>query len=231
MLDIKTLYMISVVVTLFGAGAALLTWYHHRNAPSLRAWACALLLANAGTVLLRWRGPYASVNATMAADTLIIAGFAVMWTSQYLTNRDKFTVGRQAGITVGLCGLFVALFFAIFAAGEGQGMRSTYLLFTLFIGLLSLATAWEFHKGMARDGLQSRVVVAGAFLGMVVVRAVRGTVLALETTNVIGGSLSHTITAYAIYATVILVLAITYGLILMANEGAARRDEQLFAGG
>lgn len=231
MLDIKTLYMISVAVTLFGAGAALLTWYHHRDAPSLRAWAAALLLANVGTALLRLRGPYASVNATMAADTLIIAGFAVVWTSQYLTNRGNFTVGRQAGMTAALCGLFVALFFVIFAAGEGQGMRSTYLLFTLFIGVLSLATAWEFRKGMARDGLQSRVIVVWAFVGMAVARAVRGTVLALETTNVIDGRLSHTITGYALYATVILVLAITYGLVLMANEGAARRDEQLFAGG
>ncbi|TAJ33941.1 MAG: hypothetical protein EPO67_06720 [Reyranella sp.] len=231
MLDIKTLYMISVAVTLLGAGAALLTWYHHRDAPSLRAWACALLLANAGTLLLRWRGPFGSVNATLAADTLIIAGFAVVWTSQYLTNRDKFTIGRQAGITVGLCGLFMALFFVIFAAGDGQGMRSTYLLFTLFIGALSLATAWEFHRGMARDGLQSRTVVVWAFVGMAIARVVRGTVLALETTNVIDGSLSHIITGYALYATVILVLAITYGLVLMANEGAARRDQQLFAGG
>lgn len=231
MLDIKTLYMISVAVTLFGAGAALLTWYHHRDAPSLRAWAAALLLANAGTALLRLRGPYASVNATMAADTLIIAGFAIVWTSQYLTNRSNFTVGRQVGMTAALCGLFVALFFVIFAAGEGQGMRSTYLLFTLFIGALSLATAWEFRKGMARDGLRSRVIVVWAFVGMAVARAVRGTVLALETTNVIEGRLSHIITGYALYATVILVLAITYGLVMMANEGAARRDQQLFAGG
>jgi hypothetical protein len=230
MLDIKTLYMISVVVTLLGAGAALLTWYHHRDAPGLRAWACALLLANAGTVLLRWRGPFASVNATLAADTLIIAGFAVVWTSQYLANRDQLTIGRQVGITVAICGTFAALFAVIFAAGEGQGMRSTYVLFTLFIGALSLATAWEFHRGIARDGLQSRIIVVWAFVSMAIARVVRATVVALEATNVIDGSLSHTITAYALYATVILVLAITYGLVLMANEGAARRDQQLFAG-
>jgi hypothetical protein len=231
MLDIKTLYMTSAVVTLSGAGVALLTWYHHRTAPSLRAWACALLLANAGTLLLRLHGPYAGADTTIAADTLIIAGFAVVWTSQYLTNRDSYALGRQAAIVVAICGAFVVLCLGIFAAGEGQGMRSTYLLFTLVIGSLSLAAAWEFHRGMARDGLQSRIVVVCGFVGMALARVVRSCVLALETTNIIDDNLSHTITGYALYATVILVLAITYGLVLMANEGAARRDERLFAGG
>ena len=32
-----------------------------------------------------------------------------------------------------------------------------------------------------------------------------------------------------LYATIVLVLAITYGLVLMANEGAVRRDAELFA--
>lgn len=231
MLDFKTLYLVAAVVTLSGAGAVLLTWYHHRDAPALRAWAAALLVGNLGAVIVRVAGPFSSIQSTLVSNLLIIAGFALIWANQYLANRDRLGVSRQVGFTVAVCAAYAVLFAVIFSAGAGQGMRSTSVLFSLFLAVLSLATAWEFRRGMARDGLRSRIVVVWAFVAMSLARLARATAVSLEATNVIDGKLSLTVTGYALYATVILVLAITYGLIQMANEAAARRDERLFAGG
>lgn len=229
MLDFKTLYLVSAVVTLSGAGAVLLTWYHHRDAPGLRAWACALIVGNLGAVIIRVLGPFSGVEATLIANLLIIAGFALIWANQYLANRDRLDMVRQVGITLAVCIAYAVLFAFIFSAGAGQGMRSTSVLFSLFLAVLSLATAWEFRRGMVRDGLRSRTVVVWAFAAMALARVGRATAVSLEATNVIDGRTSLIVTGYALYATVILVLAVTYGLIQMANEGAARRDEQLFA--
>lgn len=224
-LDLKTLYLISAVVTLSAAGAAILTWYHHRDAPGLRSWATALLLANIGALLIRVVGPFTDFNVTLAANTLIVAGFALMWASLYLANRHGVEVARLAGLVVASGAAFVALFVA--ASAMGAGLRTSSVLFSTFVGGFALASAYETRRGAVRDKLQSRTPTALAFAGLALARFVRAGVASLEIASVLDGRVSLTIQGYALYATIVFVLAITYGLILMANERTIRREEAL----
>lgn len=224
-LDLKTLYLISAVVTLSAAGAALLTWYHHRDAPGLRSWATALLLANVGALLIRVVGPFTDFNVTLAANTLIVAGFALMWASLYLTNRDRLGVARLAGFVVASGAAFVALFMA--ASAMGAGLRTSSVLFSVFVGGFALASAYETWRGAARDGLQSRFATAVAFACLAATRFIRAGAAGLEIASMLDGRVSVTIQGYTLYAAIVFVLAITYGLILMANERTIRREDAL----
>ena len=109
-LNIKTLYMIGGIVTVVSAGAALLTWYHHRDAPGLRAWAAALLLTVLGALILRLRTSDADLAPVLAADMLIVAGFAAMWLSLRFANQGRTDLVRMIAIAVGIGAAFLALF-------------------------------------------------------------------------------------------------------------------------
>jgi|GEM_PF-589409 len=224
-LDLKTLYLISAVVTLSAAGAALLTWYHHRDAPGLRSWATALLLANVGALLIRVVGPFTDFNVTLAANTLIVAGFALMWASLYLTNRDRLGGARLVGLVVAGGATFVALFAV--ASAMGAGLRTSSVLFSVFVGGFALASAYETWRGAARDGLRSRFPTALAFAGLAATRFIRAGTASLEIANMLDGHASETIQGYTLYASIVFVLAVTYGLILMANERTIRREDAL----
>lgn len=224
-LDLKTLYLISAVVTLSAAGAAILTWYHHRDAPGLRPWASALLLVNIGALLIRVVGPYTDFNVTLAANTLIVAGFALIWASLYLANRNRAEPAPLAGLVAASGAAFVALFVA--ASAMGAGLRTSSVLFSTFIGGFALASAYETWRGAARDGLQSRRPTALAFAGLAAARLIRAGVASLEIASLLDGSVSVTIQGYMLYASIVFVLAITYGLILMANERTLLREEAL----
>lgn len=224
-LDLKTLYLISAVVTLSAAGASLLTWYHHRDAPGLRSWAIALLLANGGALLIRVVGPFTDFNVTLAANTLIVAGFALMWASLRLANRGRVEVVRLAGLVLASAAAFVALFVA--ASAMGAGLRTSSVLFSTFIGGFALASAYETWRGAARDGLQSRFPTAIAFACLAAARLIRAGVASLEIASLLDGRVSLTVQGYTLYASIVFVLAITYGLILMASERTILREEAL----
>ena len=105
-LNIKTLYLIGGIVTVAGAGAAILTWYHHRNAPGLRAWAAALLLTVLGALILRIRTSQADLTPVLAANMVIVAGFAAMWLSLRFANQGRTDLIRLIGIAVGISAAF-----------------------------------------------------------------------------------------------------------------------------
>jgi len=219
-LNIKTLYLIGGIVTVAGAGAAILTWYHHRNAPGLRAWAAALLLTVLGALILRIRTSQADLTPVLAANMVIVAGFAAMWLSLRFANQGRTDLIRLIGIAVGISAAFLALFIVLRAIGAGQ--RAASIPFSLILGLLGLACAWEIRQGRHKDDLRSRLPAALAFVGLGVARVVRAGILGFEVIHLLPPGAAAATHPYTLYATIVFTLVATYGLVMMANEQAGR---------
>ncbi|WP_422031481.1 hypothetical protein [Reyranella sp.] len=225
-LNVKTLYLIGGIVTVCSAGAAFLTWYLHREAPALRAWTAALLLTSLGALILRFRTSQADVALSVAADMVIVAGFAAMWLSLRYANRGfNDLIGLSlACISVAL--VFLALFVVL--RGLGAGRQAASIPFSLTLGLLGLASAWEIWQGRHRDRLQSRLPAALAFVGLGVARVIRAGVLGLEVIHVLPPGAAAASHPYTLYATIVFIVVVTYGLVMMANEQAGRREALQF---
>lgn len=226
-LNVRALYLIGGIVMTCGAGAALLTWYHHRDAPGLRAWAAALLLSIVGVLILRSPAALPTSWITPVANAMIVSGFAVIWLSLRQSNRGHADPVRLLVLTAGVVVAYLALYGI--ASLAGAGLLATAIPFSLFLGLLSIAAAHETWQGRARDGLRSRLPTALAFAGLGLARVVRAGMLILQAADVLPPETVASLHPVVLYATIVLVLAITYGLVLMANEGAVRRDAELFA--
>lgn len=227
-LNVKTLYLIGGIVTVCSAGAAFLTWYLHREAPALRAWTAALLLTSLGALILRLRTSQEDVALGVAADMVIVAGFAAMWLSLRYANRGfNDAVGLfMACISIAL--VFLALFVVLRALGAGRQAAS--IPFSLALGLLGLASAWEIWQGRHRDRLQSRLPAALAFVGLGITRVVRAGVLGFEVIHVLPPGAAAATHPYTLYATIVFIVVVTYGLVMMANEQAGRREALEFGG-
>ena len=68
-----------------------------------------------------------------------------------------------------------------------------------------------------------------ALAGLGLARLVRAATLALQSAEWLPPGQVAEFHPYTLYATIVFVLATTYGLVLMANESAVRRDAELFA--
>lgn len=226
-LNVKTLYLIGGIVTLASAGAALLTWYHHRDAPGLRAWAAALLMTVFGALILRLRTSNADLAPVLAADMLIVAGFAAMWLSLRFANQGRTNVVRLIAFAVGLGAAFLVLFVVLRALGAGREVAS--IPFSLLLGLLGLASAWEIWQGRHKDDLRSRLPAALAFVGLGIARVIRAAALGFEVNHILPPGTAAATHPYTLYATIVFTVVVTYGLVMMANEQAGRREAMQFA--
>ncbi len=221
-LHLPTLDIVAVFTTLVAAGVSLLAWYRHRDAVALRSWAAALVLGSVGALLFSLREPSTSAVVFVAADGLCVASFATMWVSMRRFNSHEASPLRMAAVVAAITGAFVAL--VTLSWQMGAALRAQSLVFSLFVGGLALATAWETWRGGQEDGLQSRRIAAVALAGIAAARLVRVGLLALDWVDLAEPQTVDMIWGYGIYVSTVCVLVVTFGLVLMANE---RSEQQL----
>ena len=227
-LNVKTIYLVGGIVMACGAGAALLTWYHHRDAPGLRAWAAALLLSCLGTLILRFPDAAPSPWIVLIANAVIVAGFAVLWVGARQFNDDSLDARRFLRLVAATVVTYIAICGIAHLVDAGRNAAS--MPFSLFLGLLSSGAAYEVWQGRHRDGLTTRLPTALALAGLGLARLIRTATLALQSAELLPPGQVAELHPYTLYATIVFVLATTYGLVLMANESAVRRDAELFTG-
>jgi len=226
-LHLPTLDIVAVFTTLVAAGVSLLAWYRHRDAVALRSWAAALVLGSVGALLFSLRGPSTSAVVFVAADGLCVASFATMWVSMRRFNSHSASPLHMAIVVAAITGAFVLL--VTFSWQMGSALRAQSLVFSLFVGGLALATAWETWRGGQEDGLQSRRIAAVALGGIAVARLVRVGLLALDWFDLVEPQTADMVWGYGMYVSTVCVLVVTFGLVLMANERSERQVAQQIA--
>lgn len=222
-LHLPTLDIVAVFTTLVAAGVSLLAWYRHRDAVALRSWAAALVLGSVGALLFSLREPSTSAVVFVAADGLCVASFATMWVSMRRFNSSKASPMRMAISAAAITAAFVLLVSVSWQMGSA--LRAQSLVFSLFVGGLALATAWETWRGGRLDGLRSRRIAAIALAGIATARLVRVGLLALDWVDLVEPQTADMVWGYGMYFSTVCVLVVTFGLVLMANE----RSERQFA--
>ena len=215
-LHLPTLDLVAVFTTVVAAGVSLLAWYRHRDAVALRSWAAALVLGSVGALLFSMRSPTTSAVVFVTADSLCVASFATMWVSMRRFNSSKATPLRMAIVAIAITCLFALV--VTFSWQMGSALRAQSLVFSLFVGGLAGATAWETWRGGRMDGLQSRRIAAVALAGIAVARMVRVGLLVLDWYDIIEPQTADMVWGYGIYVSTVCVLVVTFGLVLMANE-------------
>jgi hypothetical protein len=216
-----TLHLVSIIVTVVAAGVSLLTWYHHREGPGLRGWALALVLSGVGTFLFGMRGPDASFRMILAADALIVAGFATMWMSMRRFNDRSMTAELMAVIIAATVIVFAALFTVAWQVAPVA--RAQSVVFSLFVCVLALAASWETWRGRRLDGLRSRPVAAVALAGIAFARLTRALMVLAQGMDMVEPSVGVVAQGYALYFSTVCILVVTFGLVLMANERFERQ--------
>lgn len=227
----NTMALISLVVTLVGAGVSLLSWYNHRRSAGLPAWATTLLMSSAGTVLFILRGPESQYRflLLLAGNSAFVAGYSWMWLSMRRSNDRSLTFELMASITVAITVVFAAVFTMGWQIAPGA--RGHTIVFSLLLCVLVSATAWETLRGRRIDGLQSRKIAGGAFVAIAVARLVRGGAFLAQGVGLLDPETALPLTSYTLYFMTVCIVVVTFGLVLMANEQFERDYAEAIAAG
>ncbi len=166
-LDVKTLYLLNIVVALVTASVSFFSWFYHRDMPGLRGWAIGLSLGAAGTVLLSLRTPTSPIILIIAGNALIVAGYATVWMSVRRFNDGSLDL-RYITLPVGL---FVVIF--TIASLAGADVRGRVAMVSTAIGALSLLAGREVFNARKQEPLGSRLPTSLAFAFIAVAMIVR----------------------------------------------------------
>src|SRR5262245_8134240 len=93
-LDVKTLFLLNIVVAFVTAGVSFFSWLYHRDIPGLRGWAVGLTLGAVGSLINSLRPPDSPAALVILGNTLIVAGYATVWLSVRRFNDGPFELGR-----------------------------------------------------------------------------------------------------------------------------------------
>src|SRR5215472_3508959 len=100
LLDVKTLYLLNIVVAILAAGVCFFSWLHHRDMPGLRGWAAGLTLGAAGSLLASLRPPASAIELAITGNTLIVCGYATVWASVRQFNHRALEIRLIAAASV-----------------------------------------------------------------------------------------------------------------------------------
>lgn len=224
-LEASTLLFVGIFVRLAAAGVALLAWYHHREVVCLLGWSLAMLLSALAMVVGSLRGADNALDVTLMANVMFITGYALMWTSMRRFNDDSLRPVDQLIGVLATTGTFVALFLLVWWFGAPRRAHSA--LFALFVAGLTLAAAWETWRGFARDGLGSRHIAGTALAGIAATRLIRLALIGLQMAGAVSPATAELVQSFTLYFNIGLLLAATFGLILMAQEWIDSRSARL----
>ena len=217
-LDVKTLFLLNVVVAAVSAGVCLLSWLHHRDMPGLRGWAIGLALGAAGSCVVVLRTPgVLAVDLIVAGNLMIIAGYVTVWGSMRHFNRKSDERRLVVVVT-----LLVGVPFALLVVG-GAGIRVRVIAISLVIAALCFLSAWESLRPWRLDPLTARIPTAIAFAAIAAAMAVRAGLATLAAPPEVDTPLFDPTAGASLFVNTVGIIGVTLGLLMMANERLGRR--------
>lgn len=220
--DVLTLYLLNFVVAFVMAGIYFFSWSHHRDVPSVRAWAIALALGALGSLELSLRTNSSPLPLVIMANSLVVAAYATVWMSVRRFNTGEPAFNRAVIPTV----LFVVIFTAVLVGGTDVNVRVALCSFA--IAVLSSLAGWEVLRARTSEPLISRIPTALALLITSLAMVVRIVFSLLEdppqepTTPFYDPTQGITL-----LVNTICVIAMTLGFLMMAHERLRHHYESL----
>jgi diguanylate cyclase (GGDEF)-like protein len=220
-LDVKTLYVLNIVVATVAASVCLFSWSKHRDTASFLGWAAGLALGAAGSLLVSMRPPASALELAIMGNTLIICGYATVWASVRQFNHRPFEVRLVVAALV-LFGLPFTV-----ATLTGAEVASRVVMVSLGIAVLSLLAAWEAFRPWASEPIAGRLATAIAFAAIGLAMLVRAAFALLSGPAPADTPYFDATQGSMLFVNTVCVVAATLGLLMMANERLRRRYETM----
>jgi diguanylate cyclase (GGDEF)-like protein len=220
-LDVKTLYLLNIVVATVAASVCFFSWSRHRDSAGLLGWGAGLALGAAGSLLVSLRPPGSAIGLAIAGNTMIVCGYATVWAGVRQFNHRPFEIHLVAAALV----LFGASFTLVTLGGAHVASR--VLMVSLAIAALSFLVAWEVDRNRAREPIAGRLPTTIAFAVIGLAMLIRAGFALLSGPAPADTPYYDATQGSMLFVNTICVVAATLGLLMMANERLRRRYEAM----
>lgn len=168
MLDVVTLMLSGMIISLLFALAQFLVWSAHRNERSLLWWSSGNLVNAASLACFLCFGAGPSLALVVLANTMALATVALFLAGVRVFN------GRHAGVTalVTVCGMSIVLVALFYLLVDRQLDR--VVIISVVIALICAETAREIHRGDTLLTTFARRVATAFFVFCATIFMVRG---------------------------------------------------------
>ena len=150
-LDLPTLFIVAVLVSVVAGGLLLLSWMHNRNIQALALWAAAFIIGSVGVALVGARGDIPDSWSIAIANALLASAYGIMWAG--VRNFDGRATYSPLVLTGTAIWLLACQSEAFFTSPPGR----TTLMSAIVVGY-TLLSAWELWRGRD-EGLTFRTPV------------------------------------------------------------------------
>ncbi|HEY7459689.1 MAG TPA: GGDEF domain-containing protein [Xanthobacteraceae bacterium] len=148
-LDVKTMFVVTIAVTVILGCLLIYAWYQHRKIPALAWWGWAHMVASTGVYLIGLRGNVSDFWSIEISNALLFVAAGMTWTGARLFDGNRFSlVGTFGGAAAWLLAAHTTKFMS---AAHGPVVFSS-----MIIALYTFAAAIEFWRGR-EENLLSRL--------------------------------------------------------------------------
>jgi diguanylate cyclase (GGDEF)-like protein len=150
-LNIDTLFVIAVFVSVVAGFLLLLSWLQNRNVRALAFWASALIIGSIGVALISARGDISDTWSIAVANAILATAYGMIWAG--VRNFD----GRATPAPLVLAGAVIWLVACNIEAFFTSPQARTALMSAVVVSY-SMLSAWELWRGR-REWLMFRLPV------------------------------------------------------------------------
>lgn len=148
-LDLRTLFIVSLSVTMVLGFLLLFAWYQNRGVRALGWWGGCHFVAIAGVGLIGARGIIPDVISIDIANALILASVGMAWAAARLFDDRPVPIS-------GVIGGAMLWLLAMQVPAIGSSVDSRVMLASLVIAVYTLGTGYEVWRGRTQEPLMSR---------------------------------------------------------------------------
>jgi hypothetical protein len=214
-LEIKTLYLVSISVGVLIGLLLLIAWLQQRAMTALAWWGGAMVLVGVGLALIGARGMIHHIHSIAIGNALIALAVAAIWTgARVLERRSVHWAGLFAGAAVWLAACLVPAFYG--------SINARTILISAILGIYTLLTAYEFWQRRGAWLLSRQFAVALLVAHGVLFLLRIPFTLASPMQEALPGSFGGWY-LFLVYETILYKIALGFALFAMAKDGSTRR--------
>ena len=147
-LDVRTMFVVTIAVTVILGGLLIYTWFQQRKISALAWWGSAHMVASAGVWLISLRGSITDFWSIEISNALLFVAAGMIWTGARLFDGNRVSL-------VGTFGGAAAWLLATHATNFMSTTHGPVVFSSMIITLYTFGTAIEFWRGR-EENLLSR---------------------------------------------------------------------------